>query len=235
VYKTINGGQNWTSKPVSTGEDITRIAIHPSNHQRMWVTKSGYAAGKKVFATTNGWLSAVNISGTLPNVPANCIIFDSITNYLLVGTDIGVFYTDADQIDWKPYGIGMPAVYVLDLKIRQFTRKLYAGTHGRGVYSVDMQTLVGTQDPTTSMLEARVYPNPTRNVLLFKSAAEQVFEGKIELLDALGRQAMQKNIARQALDELVLDVAALPVGLYFLQAVNLEGRVVLREKVVITE
>jgi photosystem II stability/assembly factor-like uncharacterized protein len=235
VYKTINGGQNWTSKPVSTGEDITRIAIHPSNNQRMWVTKSGYAAGKKVFATTNGWLSAVNISGTLPNVPANCIIFDSITNYLLVGTDIGVFYTDADQIDWKPYGIGMPAVYVLDLKIRQFTRKLYAGTHGRGVYSVDMQTLVGTDAPTASLLETRVYPNPARNVLLFKSATEQVFEGKIELLDAVGRLAMQKNVARQALDELVLDVAALPAGLYFLQAVNSEGRVVLREKVVISD
>jgi hypothetical protein len=152
-----------------------------------------------------------------------------------VGTDIGVFYTDADQIDWKTYGLGMPAVYVLDLKIRQFTRKLYAGTHGRGVYSVDMQTLVGTDAPTAAMPETRVYPNPTRNVLLFKSATEQVFEGKIELYDAMGRRAIQKNVVRQPLDELVLDVAALPAGLYFLQTVNSEGRMVVREKVVISD
>ncbi len=235
VYKTINGGQDWTSKLVSTGEDITRIAIHPSNTQRMWVTKSGYTAGKKVFKTTNGWLSAQNISGNLPNVPTNCILYDSTTNYLIIGTDIGVFYTDADQIDWKPYGIGMPAVYVLDLKIRQATRKLYAGTHGRGVYSVDLQTLVGTKDPTSAQLQARVFPNPTHNVLLFKSESEQVFDGKIELFDAMGRRVLGKKVASQPLSEVVLDVAALPVGFYVLQAVNGLGHTVLREKVVISE
>lgn len=234
VYKTVNGGQNWTSRLVSTGEDITRIFIHPSNTDRMWVTKGGYAAGKKVFATTNGWISAINISGNLPNVPANCILYDSLTNYLMVGTDIGVFYTDADQIDWKPYGIGMPAVYVLDLKIRQATRKLYAGTHGRGVYSVDLQTFVNTSNPVTS-INARIYPNPTRSVVLFKTEDTEPFEGKIELYDALGRIAFSKNIAQQPLSEIVLEVASVPKGLYFLQAVNAQGQTVLREKLVVGE
>lgn len=232
VYKTSNGGQNWSSRLVSTTEDITRIAIHPSNNNRMWVTKSGYATGKKVFTTTNGWLTAQNISGNLPNVPANCILYDSITNYLVVGTDIGVFYTDADQINWKPYGEGMPAVYVLDLKIRQATRKLYAGTHGRGVYSVDFQTVVGTNNPDKNQLEAKIFPNPARNVLMFKSDSNQYFEGKIELFDAMGRQVMRKNIARQILSDVVLDVAALPTGLYFLRASNQQGQTVLREKMV---
>lgn len=233
VYKTANGGQIWTSKPVSTTEDITRIAIHPTNTQRMWVTKSGYASGKKVFATKNGWLTAQNISGNLPNVPANCILYDSLTNYLIVGTDIGVFYTDADEIDWKPYGKGMPAVYVLDLKIRQATRKLYAGTHGRGVFSVNLETLVSTDNPISTRLEARVFPNPTRNVLLFKSESDQVFEGKIELFDATGRMVLSKKIARQPLGEVVLDVAALPIGIYALQAINTQGQNMLREKVVV--
>ena len=235
VYKTENGGQTWTSKPVSTTEDITRIAIHPSNNQRMWVTKSGYAVGKKVFTTTNGWLSAQNISGNLPNVPANCILYDSITNYLIVGTDIGVFYTDADQIDWKPYGTGMPAVYVLDLKIRQATRKLYAGTHGRGVYSVNLENLVGINNPASGNLEARVYPNPTQNLLMFKSESAEVFEGKLELFDAMGRRVLSKKIARQPLDEVVLDVAALSPGFYFLQAVSSQGQMVFREKVLVSE
>jgi hypothetical protein len=71
----------------------------------------------------------------------------------------------------ESYGEGMPAVYVLDLKIRQATRKLYAGTHGRGVYSIDLQTLVNTNDLSSDKLEARIYPNPTRNVLMFKAEA----------------------------------------------------------------
>lgn len=235
VYKTENGGQTWTSKTVSTGEEITRIFIHPSNPDRMWVTKSGYVAGKKIFTTSNSWLSWQNISGNLPNVPINCILYDSTTNYLIVGTDIGVFYSDADQINWKPYGLGMPAVYVLDLKIRQATRKLYAGTHGRGIYSVDVETLVGTNNPTSRALEARVFPNPTRNVLLFKTEQGKIFDGEIEMFDAVGRQVLSKKIARQPLEEVVLDVAALPVGLYFLQAVNSEGRTLLREKIVVDQ
>ncbi len=235
VYQTINGGQSWTSRLVSSTDDITRIAIHPSDNKRMWVTKSGYTDGKKVFKTTNGWLTAQNISGNLPNVPANCILYDSTTNYLLVGTDIGVFYSDADLIDWKPYGTGIPAVYVLDLKIRQSTHKLYAGTHGRGVYSVDLQTLVGTKDPATSLVNARVYPNPTHNVLLFKTETAQAFQGKIELFDAMGRRVLSKKITAQSLDEVVLDVAALSQGIYFLQALNAEGHTMLREKVVILE
>lgn len=235
VYKTNNSGQTWTSKFVPGSEDITRIAIHPSDNQRMWVTKSGYADGKKVYTTTNGWLTSQNISGNLPNVPANCILYDSITNYLLVGTDIGVFYTDADQIDWKPYGLGLPAVYVLDLKIRRTTRKLYAGTHGRGVYSVDLGTQVGTHEPTTAQLEARVFPNPARNVLLFKSERPQWLEGKIELYDAMGRRVLSKKVGGQLLEEVVLDVASLSPGIYFLQAVQGDGQTVLREKVVIAE
>lgn len=230
VYKTVNGGQNWTSRLVSTNEDITRIWIHPTNNDRMWVTKGGYTQGKKVFTTTNGWLTATNITGNLPNVPANCILYDSITNYLIVGTDIGVYYTDADEIDWKPYGIGMPAVYVLDLKIRQFTRKLYAGTHGRGVYSIDLETLVSTKDP--QLLDARIYPNPTSGTLLFKTAENETFEGQIALFDAMGRQVLSRKIQRQPLNEVVLDVAALSPGMYFLHAVNTQGATVIREKVV---
>jgi hypothetical protein len=147
-----------------------------------------------------------------------------------VGTDIGVYYTDADQIDWKPYGIGMPAVYVLDLKIRQYTRKLYAGTHGRGVYSIDLENLVSTKDP--QLLEARVYPNPASNAILFKTAQGEQFEGKIELFDAMGRLVLQKKVAQQPLDEIMVDIAAFTPGMYFLQAVNTQGATIIREKVV---
>ncbi|MDX1910196.1 MAG: T9SS type A sorting domain-containing protein [Saprospiraceae bacterium] len=234
VYRTVNDGQNWNVKTVSNAtEDITRIAIHPTDPERMWVTKSGYAAGRKVFSTSNAWQSTQNISGNLPNVPANCILFDSLTNYLLVGTDIGVFYSDADSINWKAYGVGMPAVQVLDLKIRQATRKLYAGTHGRGVYSIDLQTLVGADQPVYQMLDARIFPNPADHVVLFKADANTLFEGALVLCDATGRAVMRKKVARQSLADVVLDVAALTPGFYFLQAVDNEGRTLLREKLVV--
>lgn len=233
VYKTVNGGQTWTRHFVSSAEDITRIAIHPANPQRMWVSKSGYAAGKKVFTTANGGLSWQNKSGNLPNVPINCILFDSLTNYLLVGTDIGVFYTNADSSNWQPYGLGMPAVYVLDLKIRQSSRQLYAGTHGRGVYSVALQQLVATHETSANFsANAVVYPNPAQTQLYFKTENNDLFDGTIQLYDALGRVSFSKKLAASRLRDQVLDIAALPDGVYFLQAIDAAGKVRVAEKVV---
>lgn len=233
IYKTVNGGQNWTNHLVSTAtEEITRIAIHPSNPQRMWVTKGGYASGKKVFATTNGGTNWQNKSGNLPNVPFNCIIFDTLTNYLIAGSDIGVFYTDADNIDWKAYGIGMPAVYVLDLKVRQSSRRLYAGTHGRGVFSVSLEQIVGAGEPGAQTIQATVYPNPTTSQLFFKTGSRELFDGKIQLLDVTGRVAMVKHTQGSPLDDLVLDIASLPAGVYFLQAYSPNGQIRISERVV---
>ncbi len=232
LYRTLNGGQTWTQHFVSTTEDITRVAIHPTNKQLLWACKSGYAAGKKVFASTNGGTTWLNRSGNLPNVPVNCIIFDTQTNYLLVGTDIGVFYSDADVINWKPYGMGMPAVYVLDLKIRQSTRRLYAGTHGRGVYSVSLETLVGTLDTENELVSlAAVYPNPAHTQLYFKSSSSEIFNGNLQLYDVTGRMILSKTNSTMPLRDMVLDVATIPAGVYFLQAKDQTGKVVLSEKV----
>jgi len=225
VYRTWDGGATWTNNSVSTNtEDITRIALHPSNPQRMWVTKGGYASGKKVFASVNGGVNWQNKSGNLPNVPFNCIIFDTLTNYLIAGSDIGVFYTDADNINWKPYGIGMPAVYVLDLKVRQNTRRLYAGTHGRGVYSVSLEQVVGTESPVGAVQDAAVvYPNPTGAQLFFRTGETNPFSGNIRMTDVTGRIALSKSVDGMRLDDLVLDVTGLPAGVYVLQAVDAGG------------
>lgn len=233
VYTTTNGGQNWVAHVVSTSsEEITRLAIHPGNPQRMWASKSGYAAGKKIFSTINGGTTWQNRSGNLPNVPANCIIYDSLTNYLIVGTDIGVYYSDADNIDWKPYGTGMPNVYVLDLKIRNITRKLYAGTHGRGVYSIDLEQLVNTHNPVSTTLSATLYPNPAHTQLFFKTDSRDVFDGKIELFNTTGSLVLSKTIPGLTLQDQVLDIASLPGGVYFLRAINADGKVVLADRVV---
>lgn len=233
VYQTTNSGQTWTSKLVAGTDDITRITIHPSNNKRMWVTKGGYSDGKKVYTTTNGWISSTNISGNLPNVPVNCILFDSTTNYLLIGTDIGVFYSDADSIDWQPYGEGLPAVYVLDLKIRYATRTLYAGTHGRGVWSVGLEQVVDATEPVASSAETHVFPNPSSGVLLFKSLGHEPFDGEIALYDATGRKVWSKQSRDQALEDQVVDVSGFPAGAYWLKATGKNSQSVVREKVLI--
>lgn len=233
VFTTTDGGQSWISHLVgSANEGITRVAIHPANPQIMWSTKGGYSDGHKVYKTTNGGDIWVNISENLPNVPTNCILFDSITNYLFLGTDIGVFYSNADSINWEPYGTGMPAVYVLDLKIRNVTRKLYAGTHGRGVFSVKLEEIVGAHDVENGDLAVQVYPNPVKTQLFFKTASAEPFDGMVQLTDALGRVAFSKKMKNMPLRDQVLDIASLPSGLYFMQIIDGSGALQTAEKII---
>jgi photosystem II stability/assembly factor-like uncharacterized protein len=231
VFKTINGGQNWTTHFIGASQDITRLAMHPSNPQLVWASLSGYAAGKKVFASVNGGSNWQNVSGNLPNVPINCIVFDTLTNYLLVGTDIGVFFSDANTINWKPYGLGMPAVYVLDLKIRHSTHRLYAGTHGRGVYSVSLEKLVGFNENENEQPSTLIYPNPTSAQVFFRSANEEVFKGNIQVMDAYGRVLVAKKVNDKRLSDQVLDLAGMASGVYFIQAIEQSGRVIASGKV----
>lgn len=237
MYKTLNGGQNWTTHYIPGNEDITRVTIHPSNPSKMWVVKGGYEIGKKVYRSLNGGQTWNNISADMPNVPINCILFDSISNYLIAGTDIGVFYSDADDISWQPYGQGMPAVFVFDLKIRNASRILYAGTHGRGVYSAPLEVLVDTEEQNNNTAENEIvaFPNPARTTLFFRSKSAIVLDGSVQLFDVNGRAVASRSLAGQPLGQLTFDVGRLPDGVYFLRITDEKGHVWATQKVIVQE
>ena len=154
LNKTTNGGISWQgiSNPPGAGT-VTYLAIHPSNPDQIWATSSGYSTANKVFFSTNGGTSWTNISGSLPNVPANCIVYQvNSPERVYVGTDIGVYYRDLTTSDWQDYNTGLPNVIVNELEIQYATRKLRAATYGRGVWQSDLVGLQGvviTGDPST--------------------------------------------------------------------------------------
>ncbi|HAS44124.1 MAG TPA: hypothetical protein DCS93_26840 [Microscillaceae bacterium] len=119
---------------------VNYIAISPSDPNTVWISLSGYHAGQKVYKTTNGGNSWTNISGTLPNVPVNCITHDDASGNesLYIGTDLGVFYRNNDLGDWQTFDNGLPNTIVNELEIQKSTKKLRAATYGRGVWESDL-------------------------------------------------------------------------------------------------
>jgi photosystem II stability/assembly factor-like uncharacterized protein len=143
IYRTTNGGNTWTNitgtLPVSSAA-ISGIAVSDVNPDAAWVTCSGFSASNKVYYTNDGGATWANISGTLPDVPVNCIEYQDNSNDLLyIGTDLGVFYTDATMNDWMPYNTGLPNVIIDELQINYSTSKLRAATYGRGIWESDLQ------------------------------------------------------------------------------------------------
>jgi PKD repeat protein len=150
VFKTTNGGTNWTNVtgtlPIASAA-LTYVEISPTDPNKVWVTFSGYSTGNKVFMSTNGGTSWTNYSTGLPNIPVNCIVYQTgSTDGVYIGTDVGVYYRDNSFATWQPYLTGLPNVIVRDLEIYNATGKIRAATFGRGTWESDLYS-PGTNAP----------------------------------------------------------------------------------------
>jgi len=124
--------------PVSTAA-ISAIAVNPKNPAQVWVAFSGYNATAKVYYSANGNTATptwTNLSAGLPNLPVNCIFYESGTaNGIYIGMDGGVYYMDNTTGGWVNYSAGLPNVVVLQLTMYNATHTLMAATFGRGTWS----------------------------------------------------------------------------------------------------
>lgn len=125
TWKTLTG------LPTRT---ITKILVMPDSAQDVYLTVSGFDSGH-VFHSTNGGTTWTNISGDLPNTPADSIAADpSLLNTFYLATDTGVYVTSNSGAHWEPLGTGLPNVVVQDVLLDPTNRKLRVITHGRGAW-----------------------------------------------------------------------------------------------------
>jgi photosystem II stability/assembly factor-like uncharacterized protein len=129
---------------------ISSIKMDPSNPRTVYVTVGGYGrkwappgavkddtskvATGHVFRSTDAGESFTDITGNLPDVPANWVVLRG--GQLIVGTDIGVFASsDTNGSSWAVLGNGLPNVPITHLALRPGDdQTLVAATYGRGVY-----------------------------------------------------------------------------------------------------
>ncbi len=136
LYRTTNGGVTWENIYNST-IPITYITIHPENPNRFWLTFGSFSKNNKVLEFNNG--EEINLSGNLPNVPVNCIVYQKDSpDRLYIGTDIGVFVSAYSSAYWEPYGTGMPNIIINELEINYNDKKIVAGSYGRGIWRTDI-------------------------------------------------------------------------------------------------
>lgn len=141
LYYTTDGGSNWSNNPINfTSENISYIAVNPNNPTELWITISGYQNGNKVFRSNDGGANFTNVSGSLPNLPANCITYElgGPNDGLYVGTDLGVYYKDNTMSDWIPFMTDLPNVIVTEIEVSEQDELIYAATYGRGLWKAEM-------------------------------------------------------------------------------------------------
>jgi hypothetical protein len=142
LWVTFNNGGTWkeiSSKLPFASANLTYISVHPENPKLVYVTFSGYSAGNKVFRSEDGGENWDNMSYGLPNLPANCVIFDKTqSEAMYVAMDIGIYYRDDVTNEWVLFNHGLPNVPVTELEIQYSAKKLRASTYGRGIWETDL-------------------------------------------------------------------------------------------------
>jgi len=152
VWSTIDNGVTFTDRTLGLpGREITDIKVSPTDTKTFYISLSGFGSSH-VFKTSDLGASWHDISATLPDISANAIIIDGEhpTN-LYVATDVGVFFSPDDGMDWLPFGTGLPNVAVTDIEYHKNNRVIRAGTHGRSMWEAPLAlTASGITTPTVT-------------------------------------------------------------------------------------
>ncbi len=130
------------------GYTISSLTLDPSDASgnTVYATIMGFDAGH-VFRSVNAGSSWTDVSGDLPNAPADAVLVDpGDPSIVYVGTDVGVFVTTNGGTNWTELGLNgsgastLPNVAITRMKIFTggTTEHLRVSTYGRGIWDIDL-------------------------------------------------------------------------------------------------
>lgn len=138
MWRTTDGGESWSFVSTPNG-GVNMITIHEDEPNTLWLAMASYNEGEKIYKSIDGGDEWTNESGTLPNIPTNCIIYENGSeNGLYVGMDVGIFYKNDNMDDWEMFSDGLPNVQITELDINYKDGYIFASTYGRGLWKSEI-------------------------------------------------------------------------------------------------
>ncbi len=195
IWRTTDKGNTWTQINNGTPERwVTRVLPDPHDENVVYATFSGLKWGEPqshVFRSSDMGDTWVDISSNLPDSPVNAIAVDyENPSWIFVGTDVGPFVSFDTGASWVVLGEGMPLVSVYDLKIHPTENFLVAGTHGRSMYKLDLNSLVIVEQDVQVAEDFQLkqnYPNPFNPSTTISFVAPKTGLVKIQVFDITGQ------------------------------------------------
>lgn len=208
----------WTQCQIPGSGWISDIETHPFNPDIVYAT-----TGDSVFKSTDKGMSWINITGTLPSVYPQCIVYDKTSNEgLYVGTTNGVFYKDATMTDWISFSNNLPIVNIRELEIyydnvNPLNNRIRAATYGRGLWSSDLMSSVNTLTSTTKTEDINIFPNPSPGNFTISHNSEKGRTMEVAVFDIAGRKIFEKKYYND--DTHTIDLSYESEGSYFIRVV----------------
>jgi len=233
IWRSRNYGQEWedVSSGLPYGLGLSDICVAPDNPEHIWVTFQGFDADNKVFYSEDAGETWQNITLNLPNMPANCLVYENGSNNgIYLGTDIGVFYMDDDLDEWIDFNDGLPNVIIYELEINYLSGKLKAATYGRGFWETPLiNPPVQTGEIAANPGTISVFPNPASDIVSIRISNVQSEKCMATIHDMMNKTVWSKNLSNISGETIIqVNLKHLARGPYILR-INHSGKEYIRK------
>ena len=229
-------GETWEETAAYDKVDmgnVTGLATHPIDNSTAYVLFS-QANGPKILRTTdfgNSWIdiSGFEIDGVekskngFPNVATySLLVMPFDTNIIWAGTEIGLFESIDNGKSWHYADNGLPAVGIWQMKI--VNNQIVLATHGRGIWTLDVEEIVTTNNPEENNIGFNIYPNPVSKKSFIDFNVNSITRVDISLYSLDGKKL--KNIVNrnmQGKQKIAFDRDNLLPGIYILTLKTMHG------------
>lgn len=165
-WVSLDDGKKWKEHSAGLPDQYIRC-IWPSrfNESRVYAALTGINKddfNNYLFVSDDYGRNWQSLSSNLPNEVAYCILEDPVhENILYAGLYRGVYVSADRGQNWSLLGPDMAATCISDLVIQEKEMDLVAGTHGRGIYKMNIRPIQ----------EAFKQGSPQQNILFQTPAA----------------------------------------------------------------
>ncbi len=233
VLRRLNTDTVWQSIHDSLPDRyVTSIKASPNYVNSVFVSHSGYRDNDFIphihYSNNNGdnW---TDISGDLPQLAVNDIVI--LTGYsdevVFTATDGGVYFTSNAGINWARVGNNMPIIPVYDIEYDDVNNKIIAGTFGRSMWSVSIDSIfitvgINKYPHVNNELSLEIYPVPALNTITIKNLPTDF--KRLSIISSNGILIKEvQNLSNR--NSIIIDITTLPNGIYFIVAQgNLQKR-----------
>lgn len=221
---TRDGGTSWNTVSSSLPNRwITRVVADSIRVNGAYVTYSGYRFGENIghiYKTLNRGTSWMDITGDLPDVPINDLIQTPHDGNLYIATDIGVFYSENEGVNWELFGKEIPNLVITDLDYHAATKTLVAASYGRGLYKISLlPEIASSLEQPWNRISLAVKPNPVQDFFEVKFQVEKQQQIRLELLDAKGAllEVLKEESIPGGEQLLRFGIGRFPAGIYIVR------------------